>query len=140
MNIKKLIIGTIVGGVLFFLLGWLIYGKLLADFMKHHPGPIGHTADRGPVMLYLVAGNLVYGALLAFIFVKANIKGWLDGFVTGGIIGGLMTAAVDFMIYAFTTLISKKGYTADIIASAVMMAIIGAVLGVILGGKKDNMG
>jgi MFS family permease len=138
MNIKKFAIGTIVGGVLFFLLGWLIFGILLNSYMHSHgAGPIGHRADRGPVWLYLIAAQFVFAALYTFIFLKANVKGWMEGLIAGGIIGGLSTAAFDFMTYSFTTLLSKKGYTVDIIASAVMAAIVGAVLGVVLGGKKE---
>ena len=38
MNLKKLLLGGIAGGIVFFLLGWLIYGKLLMGFMTAHPG------------------------------------------------------------------------------------------------------
>jgi hypothetical protein len=32
MNVKNFIIGGIVGGIVNFLLGWIIYGMLLKDF------------------------------------------------------------------------------------------------------------
>ncbi len=40
--------GGIVGGILFFLLGWLIYGMLLMDFMNNHTGAAGNVSRSEP--------------------------------------------------------------------------------------------
>ena len=137
MNIKKLFIGGITGGVLFFLLGWVIYGMLLMDFMKSHTGVAGNISKPEPDFLYLIIGNLAMGFLIAYIFIKANITSLGTGFVTGGVIGLLMAVGYDCMMYATTTVISKTGMTADVISFAVMSAITGALVGAVLGmGKK----
>jgi hypothetical protein len=36
MNIKKVAIGGLAGGIVSFLLGWLIYGMLLVDYMTNN--------------------------------------------------------------------------------------------------------
>ena len=137
MNIKKLFIGGITGGVLFFLLGWVIYGTLLMDFMNSHTGVAGNISKPEPDFLYLIIGNLAMGFLIAYIFIKANITSLGTGFVTGGVIGLLMAVGYDCMMYATTTVISKTGMTADVISFAVMSAITGALVGAVLGmGKK----
>ena len=42
MNIKKMLVAGTVGGVLFFLLGWLVYGILLKDYFFNNTGAAGH--------------------------------------------------------------------------------------------------
>ena len=139
MDIKKLLIGGIVGGILFFGLGYLIYGNLLMNFMKEHPGT-ATGVDRAMEdfdFLYLAIGNLAMGFLLAYVFVKSNVTSLAGGLVTGGIIGALVSVAYDCMIYGTTNVISKTAMAADVAATTVMCAIIGAVVGMIMGmGKK----
>ena len=137
MDIKKWVIGGITGGILFFLLGWLIYGMLLMDFMDNHTGTAGNVSRTEPDMLYLAIGNLAMGFVLAYIFVKGNINSLAGGFIAGGIIGLLLTVGYDCMIYATTTVISKTAMAADVAASTVMTAIVGAVIAMVMGmGKK----
>lgn len=138
MDIKKFLIGTIIGGLLFFLLGWLIYGNLLMNYFHHNSGKIGHVDRPTPEMLYLIVGNLLQGATFAYIFTRLKISSLGDGLVTGGIIGFLMGAGVDFIMYSTTFVLSKKAIMADVIAFAIMCAIVGAVLGLISGNKKTD--
>jgi len=133
MDIKKLFIGGIVGGILFFLLGWLIYGTLLMDFMKANPGMVSGFDRAQPDMVYLVIGNLLSGFLMTYIFAKANVNTFVGGLITGAVIGLLMAASYDCMNYALTTLMSKKMIIADVLAAAVLSGIVGAFIGLIMG-------
>ena len=137
MDIKKLLLGGIAGAVTTFLLGWLLFGMLLMDFMKRHPGAAGNISRAEPEFLYLVIGNLAMGFLFAYLFIKANISSMGSGLVAGGIIGALMSAGYNCIWYATSTAISKTGMAADVGASIVMFAISGAVVGMVMGmGKK----
>ena len=137
MNTKKLFIGGIVGGIINFFLGYLFYGKLLMNYFAEHHGPTQGFMRADPVampfLIYLILGNLLIGFLLAYIFLKARINSFGGGLVTGGVIGLLYTAAYDCLQYATTTLMSKHGCLADIIASAIMTAISGAVIALVIG-------
>jgi len=133
MDIKKLIIGGISGGILFFLLGWLVYGNLLADFMKNHPGTATGVNRTEMDFMYLAIGNLLSGFLLAYIFVKGNVNSLANGLVTGAILGLLMSASYDCMMYGTTFIASKKMIMADVIAAAAMTAITGAIIGLLMG-------
>ena len=141
MDIKKLLIGGIVGGILFFGLGYLIYGNLLVGFMQKHPGTatgVDRTMD-DIQFLYLAIGNLAMGFLLAYIFVKSNVSSMGGGLVTGGVVGALVTVGVDCVMYATTHVISKTAMAADVAATTIMCAIVGAVVGMIMGmGKKAS--
>ena len=89
MNAKKLLIGGIVGGTVYFLLGWLAYGKLLVGYFNDHPGLTAGYNRPEPIFLYLGIGNLLWGFLLSYVFVKGRISSFGDGMITGGIIGFL---------------------------------------------------
>ena len=140
MDIKKLLIGGIVGGILFFGLGYLIYGKLLMSFMANHPGT-ALNVDRAEAdfqFLYLAVGNLLSGFLMAYIFMRANVKTPASGLITGGIIGLLMSASYDATMYGVTNIMSKTAMAADVAAATVMAAIVGAIVAMVMGmGKKD---
>ena len=139
MDIKKLLMGGIVGGILYFGLGYLVYGNLLMNFMKDHPGT-ATGVDRAMEdfdFLYLAIGNLAMGFLLAYVFVKGNVNSLANGLITGGIVGLLMCVGIDSIMYGVTNIISKTAMAADIAAFTVISAIVGAVVGMIMGmGKK----
>ena len=141
MNITKLLVGTIAGGIVFFLLGWLVYGQLLASFMYHNTGKAGHIINRKDMeFLYLVIGNLLSGLLLAYIFLKGNVNTLAAGLVTGGIVGFLMAASVDSVIYGTSFVLSKKAMVADVLAYTVISAVAGAVIAAVSGGKGSRSG
>ncbi len=139
MDIKKLLMGGIVGGILYFGLGYLVYGNLLMEFMKDHPGTatgVDRTMEDFE-FLYLAIGNLAMGFLLAYVFVKSNVSSLAGGLVTGGIIGALVSVGIDCIIYGTTNIISKTAMAADVAAFTVISAIVGAVVGMLMGmGKK----
>ena len=137
MDIKKWFIGGITAGILLFLLGWLVYGMLLMNFMNNHTGAAGNVMRQEPDMLYLVIGNLAAGFMLAFVLMKANVTTMGGGFVTAGILNLLMAISVDSMIYATTTTISKTAMAADVAASTIMFAVVGAITAMVMNmGKK----
>ncbi len=137
MDIKKWLIGGIVGGVAFFLLGYLIYGMLLMEFMTNNPGTAGNLEKVELDFLYLGVGNLASGFLLAYIFIKGNINTMAAGLVAGAIIGCLYAVSIDCVMYATSTIMSKKAMLADVVASTVMSAVVGGIVAMVLGmGKK----
>lgn len=140
MNFTKLITGTIAGGITYFLLGWLFYGKLLVDFFNNHPGLTKGYNRPEPLWLFLVGANLVAGLLLAYIFSRLNVKSLNDAIVTATIIGALMIISFDAMMYATTTLTSGKALLADVAAFTVMSAVAGMVISFAgnLAGKKAS--
>lgn len=136
MDIKKLVVGGIVGGILFFFLGWLLYGMLLMDFMTNNPGVVSGYSKETPDFLYLAIGNLLSGFMMAYIFIKANINTLMGGLIMAAVVGLLMAASYDCVMYATTSLVSKKMMLADVLASTAMSAVAGAVVGMLMGKLK----
>jgi hypothetical protein len=132
MNTSKFVIGGIIGGVLYFLLGWLIYGMLLMDFMTQHA-----TAAAAGVMRpeaewpwwAMIAGNMGLGFLLSYVLSKANVSGAAAGATTGAVVMFLFSFSINFMMYAQMNLSDLTAIGVDIVASAVIGVIVGAVVG-----------
>lgn len=138
MNFAKLLIGSIAGAVTTFILGWIIFGMLLMDFMNSHPGLAGNIGKAEPDYLYLIIGNVAAGLMFSYIFLKASINSLGSGFINGGIIGLLMSVANNCIWYSTSTALSKMSMAADVAGTTVMFAISGAVIGLVLGmGKKQ---
>ena len=138
MDFKKLFIGGIVGGILYFGLSYLIYGKLMMTFFANHPGEVSvERAEADLQFLYLGLGSLLQGFFLAYIFVRANVSSAMSGFITGGVVALLMSAAMNCIAYGHTRMVSKTGMAADVVIATVMTAVIGAIVAMVMGmGKK----
>lgn len=136
MNSNKFLIGGIVGGILYFLLGYVFYGLLLKNFFNEN----GMATNMDTIIWWaLVAGNIAGGLLLAYILGKANASTAGSGAGIGFVVGLLMGLSFDLMMYSFGKGLTTKGMIADVVVGAVMSAIVGAVIGAILGGKKAAM-
>ena len=138
MNTSKFIIGGVIGGVLFFLLGWLIYGMLLMDFMAQHMSSAASSVMRPEaewVWWAMILGNMGLGFLTSYVITKSNVATVSAGATTGAMVGFLVSLSYDFIIYAQMNLFDITSAVVDIITSAVIFAIVGAVLGWYNGRK-----
>jgi hypothetical protein len=138
MNLNKILIGGVAGGVAMFLLGWLFYGILLADMMAAETADSASMMKEMPDMLPLIIGNLSWGFLLAYIFNKwASIDTLVSGAKGGAVVGFLIAVGFDTIFYATTTMYTPKLMAIDIVVSTFMFTVAGGVVGYALGmGKK----
>jgi len=139
MNIKKISIAGIAGGVVAFLLGWLIYGKLLMDFMAEHGNSSVMRAEADMIWWALILSNIFWGVMLAYIFNRwANINTLGAGATAGATISLLIGLSMNLGFYATSTVYKDMtGLVVDILAGIVMGAVVGAVVGLVLGKIKD---
>ena len=137
MNTKTIVAGVI-GGIAFYLLGWLFYGMLLMDFFEANSGTATGVM-REPdemVMWSLILGHLVWGYLLAYIFNHwANISTWDGGAKAGALLGVLMSMSMGMVWYGTSNIGTMLSGAADVVVSGVMSAIAGAIIGWWLGRK-----
>lgn len=138
MTAKNQILATLVGFIVLFLLGWLIYGMLLMDFYGNNSGSASGVMRAEDEMIWwaLILGNLFQTYLLVYIFGSwANITTFSDGLKAGAIIGLLMGLAFNFTMYGTSNIMNMTSALVDPFVSAVMMAITGGVIGFMLGRK-----
>jgi len=139
MNTNKFLTGTIVGGAAWFILGYLVWGLLLMSFMESNMGSASGVMKTDFAWWALILGNLCWGALLAFIFLKwANISTFGSGAKAGAILGLLIGAGYDFVMYATSNLMNLTAAVVDIIATTVVSAIVGGLVGAVLGRGKSE--
>jgi hypothetical protein len=139
MDIKKFILSTFAGGVIYFLLGYLFYAFLLEGFFSGHTVSGIAKSDDEMKFYPLVMGNFSLAALLSFIFLRwADIKRFVDGLRGGAIIGFLMTAGFNFIIYDTVKIMSFKGILADTVVFTLISALAGGIIAAVIGmGKKE---
>lgn len=141
MNTQKFLVSGIVGGIVSFLGGYLIFGLLMADFFATNVGTVSAGVMRNMddfVWLALCLGSLLHGLFISYIFNKwANIVTIVAGAMAGLVIGFFMSASFDLMMYATSNIMSKKGALGDVAGTTILFGLIGAAVGMMNGmGKK----
>jgi len=135
----KIILAAIAGSILYFLLGWLIYGFLLMDFFVENTKFYEGLMYEMPNFLLYFLANLSLSYLIAFIFQKwANIKTISKGFSAGFFIGLFLSISIDLMFYASMDLYTPTGVVVDIIVNSVIIGVAGGSIGWILGFEKKT--
>ncbi len=135
MNTKTLISGLL-GGVCYFLLGWLIYGILLKDAMDSSMGTAtGVMRSETDMLLWAVAlGNIATGLGMAYILGNwAGVTSWMGGAKAAATVGALFSIGYDLIMYATSNMMELNGIFMDIPISIFMSASAGAVIGWWLG-------
>lgn len=138
MNLKKIVLPGIAGGVIFFFLGYLFYAVLFKNMMVRPVAGVDRPMDQ-MVWWSLMLGCVFYGVLLAFILAKSNDASLITSIITAATVGFLATSYFDFTMHATTYLLGKKALICDVAISTVMSAITGAAVVFIagLGNKKS---
>lgn len=125
----KVLLGGVVGGVTFFLLGWLIYGIILTDFMTANFNQcMALPMDQMNLPLVFIS-NLCWALVLALTYYWSNTTEVMDGVKKAALIAVLVGLANALMMHSMTTLYS--GFTAilvDVAALTVMLSVGGAVI------------
>ena len=130
MNTKFLVAGLI-GFVVLFFSGWLLYGMLLAETMGSYMNS-ACTRPMEEMNIGLIAvGNVFWGFALAFIL--SNWSGGVNvakGIQSGLVIGAMIAAAYDCMMYAQSTVMtSPTGIVIDVVVTGVMYGLAGGAIG-----------
>ncbi len=121
------LLAALAGGVTLFVMGFIFYVLLLADFFTVA------VVKEPPGFLYIVLGELVWGLLLAWVFARARITTVRDGAMAGAWFGFLAALAVGLIMYGATTVADLQYYLVDALVYAVRYAAAGAVIGLVLG-------
>jgi hypothetical protein len=134
MDTKKLLMGTIVGGITYFFLGWIIYGMLLMGMMAEYSNPACMRAEADMIWWAMILGNLGFGALLTYIFIRSgNVNSFGSGAQTGAVVALLAAISMDLMMFATSTLMTNPmGIVIDVIASTIIGAIAGGAIGAVI--------
>lgn len=137
MNSNKFFLGGIVGGVVYFFLGYLFFGLLLKSFFDANATP----TDMSKIIWWaLIVANLLYGFLFSYIIGKAKAYSIGSAAGIGFVVGLLIALSNDLLQYSMSSSMgSFKVIAVDALTTAVMAAIAGAAIGwVYASGKKSE--
>ena len=145
MNTKRILIGAVLAAVVYFLLGWLMYGNLMQDYFMRHHGSAGNLVnevmrDNNHMLLWAIGlGNLASGMLLAIIYERSAILTFTAGMVMGGIIGLFSSLAHGLIMYGASNMMDKFGVMGDVMVMTIMSALAGGVCGMVMGKVSPKM-
>ncbi len=132
MDTRKFLLGSLVGGIVLFVLGYLFYVVLFSSFFSSHG--TGTAMKDPPDMLFIILGNLANGALISYIFTKwAGIKTAATGLEAGAVIGLLVGLSWDLVMYGVSNMMDITGTMVDVLVYTAMCGIAGAAIGWFLG-------
>jgi len=125
-----MIVAGVLGGVAFFLLGWLIWGIVLMDMMSQYSNASCMKPEAEMNMMYMVIANLIWGFAFAYIFSNwSGAKSFSSGLVPGAIISVLIGVSFDLYSLAMTTMMtSTTPVFINIAANIVVGGIVGGLI------------
>ena len=131
MNVKNFIIGGIVGGIVDFLMGWLVWGILLKDTM---PAPAGSGPEN---MMFIFLGCMAFGFLISYVFSQGEgISNMTAGIKMAIGIALFMSLSNIFFSNMYLETIDVKMMGIDIVASLVLATAVGAAVAMVNGKMK----
>ena len=134
----KILRGTLFGGIVYFLIGWLVYGILLMDFFSANMNQCAARPAGDMIWWAIIVSNFSAALLLTLILKWSGAKGILDGLKTGALFGFLFALTIDLSSWSMTTMYSKFGVlVADVAVSTVVLGILGMAI-VLLWGKEKS--
>ena len=138
MDIKRLVIGTVAGGIALFILGYVIWNMLFTDFFAANAGSATGVAKDPQVMWAIAVGTLSYAALITLaIETRAGSTTIVEGLKVGAIVGFLMWFSADMIYYGIWNVENLTAAIADSLLELVRGGIGGAVIAAVLAKIAD---
>jgi hypothetical protein len=135
----KILRGTVFGAIAYFLIGWLVWGILLMNFLSGNMNQCANRPDNGMIWWAIIASNFVLALLLTLVLNWAKAKSITDGLKYGALFGLLYTLSFSLSSWSMTTMYTNIGaLLTDTMASTVVMAVIGMVIVLTWGKEKQE--
>ncbi len=139
MDTKRLMIGTLVGGITMYLVGYLIWDLALADFFAANAGSATGVDRDAQLVWAVVLGTLSLAALVTLaVGSRVGSSTISAGFKIGAIVGFLVWFGVDFIWYGYTNLSNLTATVVDPLLEIVRTGIGGAVIAEVLGKFAES--
>ena len=133
MDIKKLLVGTLVGAVVIYAVGYVIWDLLVGDFYDANMGS-ATGVNRDPQLLWaVIIGTVGYAVFITLAIVtRAGSSSIADGLKVGATVGFLMWLTVDFFFLGIQNVSTPIIAVIDPLLEAVHAGIAGAAIAAVL--------
>ena len=133
MTTKQWFVGTVGGGIVLMVVGYIIFEMLLRDFYRANGGSATGVYRDSQIMWAVAVANLAYAALILYALkgqaVSINVS---SGMKVGATVGFLMWLCVDFTFYGIANINNLTLAIVDPLVELVHAGIAGAALGALL--------
>ena len=136
MTTQRCVLGTVVGGIILFVLGYLIYGVAFAAFFGANAGSATGVERESPDFVALAIGQIVWGGLLTLVLGWTRSATIGSALITGAVVGLLFFLGMDLTLYATTNISTLKGALVDPILAMILFAIAAAAIVPVLGKSQ----
>ena len=128
----KCVTASVVGGLVYFVLGWIIYGMLIP------PDPNAAAEPALFALLAIALGSLFLGAVLALVLSWRGTTGAGDAFKASAGFGVLLGLAVGFSLMGTMEASGLDTMTVlrDAVIGGLMYGVVGIVVAKLLGGGE----
>ncbi len=139
MNINRLIVGTIVGGIVLYLTGYLIFITIFGDFYAANAGSATGVPREEMIQWAIIVGCLGYAALVTYVMeIQQGTLSMGKGIITGAIVGGLIWFTADFVFYGLYNISNLTITIVDPILELIHGGIAGAVIAPVLAKMSGS--
>lgn len=128
---KSNLLATLVGAVVMFFLGYLIWGIATVDFFTEHT--IVNTMKEVPNMGMIALGNIVGAFILSTLYSKwaRGHHSASEGFQFGAWIGAFIGIGMGLIWYATANWMDLTGHIAEAVIDIIYYGIVGAVISLV---------
>ena len=136
MDTKRLVTGTVIGGIVVFVAGYLIFDLAFGAFYDANAGS-ATGVDRDAQLLWAVAvGSLAYAALITLGIGGRGSSSVADGLKVGAVVGFLLWCTVDFTLYGISNVSNLTRTVVDPLLELVRGGIAGAAIAAVAGKSR----
>ena len=134
MDAKRGLTGTIVGAVVIYGVGYLIFNVLAANYYAAHAGS-ATGVNRTPQLIWAVAlGSVTYAALITWAMMRRPGSTSIgQGAMIGAIVGFLAWGTADVTLYGITNINSLTIALLDPCLEAIHAGLAGAAIAAVAG-------
>jgi hypothetical protein len=133
VNTKQWVVGTIAGGIVLFVLGYVFFDLLLGDFYAANSGSATGVMREAPVFWAVGVGAIAYTVLVLYALRSQGASvSMASGMKAGAIVGCLIWLCADFTLYGISNINTLTLAIVDPLVELVRGGITGAAVAVLL--------
>lgn len=141
MDMKRIVIGTIVGAVALHIVGYLMFDLATVGFYNANNAAAANFTRDINLQWSIGLGNLALGTLLGVCIAnRAEAPTVAGGLIAGAIMGFLVWFGVDFTLYGYESRWTLLLTIVDPLLAAIQFAIAGAVVAAVLARVPKGAG
>ena len=141
MDTRRIAVAVLVGAVVLYATGYLIFDVTLASFYTANAGSATGVARDGQIVWAMALANLSYAGLITFaISNRGDALSIVKGATIGAIVGFLVWFHVDFYFYSSANLANLTRTIVDPLLEFVHGGLGGAAIALVLRSAATSRG